>query len=101
MNLYQYTLRSTIKSEPRITQTRMYIPLFEFKQACNYEYLIAVEKEKDKKADKDKIKFLQEHLSKIVGERQRHEYFSDNCVYMRFLNCFVSSPEGWHLLKKM
>jgi len=90
---YIFTLRNTIKSEPRITQERIYLTPFEYKIVSSLSFLFSAEKDKGKKADKEKLKLF-------TTERPLQDYFTDGSRYLNFLNKWVETKEGWGNLKK-
>ena len=97
-----FTVRNKIKSEPRVSQIRTYVEPFAFRQACALEFILAVEKDKERKADKNKLQFLKTEITKLVGENlSRHDYFSDGSVYLNCLGKFVETKEGWYNSKKI
>jgi len=89
---YIFTLRNTIKSEPRITQERIYLTPFEYKKFSSFDFLFSAEKDKGKKADKEKLKMFK-------LERPLQDYFTDGSRYLKFLNKFVETTEGIGNLK--
>lgn len=94
-----FTVRSSIKSEPKITQERVYVTPFEYKLISNYDLLYSLEKDKDKRANKELLKVYKTEMHKISHGREKFECFSDNGFYITCLNKFVNSNEGWYNLR--
>lgn len=98
--VFIFTVRSTIKSEPRITQERVYVLPFELKIISALNLLYSVEKDKDKKADKEKLKLYKKEMHKISYGKEYFECFTDGSIYQQCLGKFVSSKEGWYNTRK-
>ena len=96
---YIFTLRTTLKDVPRITQERVYVTPYEYKLISSFDLIFSAEKEKDKKADKTKLKLYKEELYKISYNKDKHEVFTDNSVYANCLNKTVETKEGFRHLK--
>lgn len=97
---FVFTVRPTIKSEPRITQERIYVTPFELRIIGSWNLFYSLEKDKDKKADKELLKFYKTQMYKISHNREYFECFTDDSIYLKCLGKFVSSKEGWYNLKQ-
>lgn len=95
-DIYIYTLRDTIKSESRITQERIFLSLFKYKIISAFDFLLATEKDKGKKADKEKLRVFKEGLQ----GKTKQDYFTDGGIYIQFLDKWVETKEGWNNLKR-
>lgn len=96
--IYIFTVRSHINAEPRITQERIYVSLFEFKLIKSLDLLFSAEKDK-KKANKELMKTYKTEMYKLSHNKEAFEVFSDNSVYVESLNKFKQTYEGWYNLK--
>lgn len=101
MNKYIFTVRNSIKSEPRITQEKVLVEPFTFKLALSLWFLFSVEKEKDKKADKAALKNYEEQLNKLGLTTDKQNYFTKDTFYYNCINKYVKTSDGWCNLKKV
>lgn len=93
---YIFTLRSTIRSEPRITQTKILISAYDYKFISSLDFLFSAEKDKGKKASKEKMQFYKSEMKGV----EKHELITTDSAYWKFLDKFVETSEGWCNLKK-
>lgn len=98
VNKYLFTVRTTIKSNPRVSQEKYYVEPFIMKELLALDFLISRQKE-----DKQLIKILQEQKKKLCGGVliTKGDYFSDNSLYFNCIGKFVESKEGWYNCKKI
>lgn len=93
-----FTVRDKIKSEPRITQEKVYVTTYELKLIFYLDFLISAEKDK-KKPNKELLKTYKTELYKLSFNKEKHEIFSDDSVIFKCLGKFVETKEGWYNLK--
>jgi hypothetical protein len=94
---YVFTLRNHIRSAPRVTQVKIYLTQYDYKIMSYADALLSAEKEKGKKADKSKMDVYKSFLA----GRNKQDFFTDGGVYIRFLDKWVETKEGWCNLKKL
>lgn len=101
LDVYEFTVRNEIKGDVRVTQRKYYLLPATFKLMCSFYNLITFETEKGKNCNKDYVNMLKSELKKIVGEHDKHEYFTDSSVYFKAIGLFIWSSEGWYNTKKI
>lgn len=97
---YIFTVRKHIRSEPTITQERIYVEPFEYKLISYLDTLYSVEKSKDKKANRLLLQTYKTEMFKLSHNREKLEPFTSGGIYFKCLGVFMKSKEGWYNLKK-
>lgn len=82
-----YTERDgNVKTEPRITQEKVYATPYDFKLMSSYNHLLTDEKNKGKKQDELKIKILSHYLNLLTKGKNFKDFITDGSVYLESLN---------------
>jgi len=103
LDKYQFTVRSAIKSEPRVVQEKYYVEPFIMKQLLVLDFIFSREKELKEKGNKQLIKEIEQKKIKLCNGLliDKRDYFSDNSLYFNCIGKFIESKEGWYNCKKI